>query len=211
MSKRPTIVAHRAGNRPAKARAALDRADAVEIDLHLFRRRLEVRHAKVLWPTSLLWERWFFLPGVTEVPTLEQIAEAVPPDTHLCLDLKMFTGRPASRIRAAVGEERPLTVSSRNWWVLRSFRSRPGVELLRSCSGPRQLALARRLPGLGERLGIVAHERLLDSGTVQGILDATPLLYTWGVPSAERGRELADLGVAGLIVDDLTLSWPRAR
>ncbi len=210
MPRRPTIVAHRAGNTPASARAALDHADAVEIDLHLFRRRLEVRHAKALWPMSRLWERWYFLPADTEVSTLEQIVEAVEPDTHLCLDLKLFTAGPAGRIRATVGEARPLTVSSRNWWVLRPFRDRPGAELLRSCSGRRQLAVALRLPGLGARRGIVAHQRLLDAETVKRILEVTPLLYSWGVESPERAGELINLGVSGVIVDDLTISWPRA-
>jgi hypothetical protein len=61
----PELIAHRVGNSLEEVAAAAGRADLVEIDVHLFRGRLEVRHAKVLWPTAILWEQWELVPRPT--------------------------------------------------------------------------------------------------------------------------------------------------
>lgn len=207
MSDGPVLVAHRAGNRPASARSALGRVHLIELDVHRHRGRLEVRHEKVLWPTSRLWERWFLLPRGTSVSTLEEVLAAIGPDAALLLDLKCFTPRSARCIRRAVGDRQPILVSTRSWWLLREFSDRPGTVMLRSCGSRRQLWFALRLPGLSDRCGIVAHERLLDNATIRAIRSATSTLYTWAVPSVERGADLAAAGVTGLIVDDLDLDW----
>ena len=49
------LVAHRAGNVTSSIASALDAADTVELDVHLFRGRIEVRHAKVIWPFRIHW------------------------------------------------------------------------------------------------------------------------------------------------------------
>lgn len=203
------LVAHRAGNHPDTARLAIGRADLIELDVHVRAGQVEVRHEKVLRPTSRLWERWHLLPADTEIILLEDVLGAIAADVPLLLDLKCFTSRAARRIRAAIGDCRPLAVSSRSWWTLRAFRDRQDTVLLRSCAGRRQLWLARMLPGLGDQVGIVAHERLLDAATVRSIRVATPLLFSWAIRSDMRGRELSEAGVTGLIVDDLDLDWPR--
>lgn len=182
----------------------------IELDVHVHGGKVEVRHEKVLRPTSRLWERWYLLPIDSEIILLEDVLGAIATDVPLMLDLKCFTSRAAGRIRSAVGDGRPLTVSSRSWWALRAFRDRRDTVLLRSCGGRRQLWLARVLPGLGDRMGIVAHERLLDAATVRAIRSATPVLFSWAIRSQARGRELGEAGVTGLIVDDLGLDWSRA-
>jgi len=208
MSSEPVLVAHRAGNHPDTARRAIGRADMIELDVHVHRGRVEVRHEKVLWPTSRLWERWFLLPRGASGVAIEDVLDALGPEPPLMLDLKCFTPWAARRIRAAAGETRSLTVSTRSWWILRAFSDRPATVLLRSCNAPWQLSLAKRLPGLSDRAGIVVHQRLLDPAEVGDIRSLTSLLFTWAVRSVDRAKVLTDAGVTGLIVDDLDLDWP---
>ena len=64
------VVAHRAGNDLDRARAAAAAGLVVEVDVHVFHNRLEVRHEKVLRPSGRLWEPWYLLPRDT--PRLER-------------------------------------------------------------------------------------------------------------------------------------------
>lgn len=209
MAHAPILVAHRAGNHPESARAALGRADVIELDVHVFRGRVVVRHAKVLRPTARLWERWYLLPTDTVVPTIDEVLASVDPDTPLMLDLKCTTRWAARRIRREVPGDRQLIVSSRSWWVLGVFAGRPGTTLLRSCGNPLQLRLAPLLPGLGERIGLVVHERLLTRSVIADLSRHTPHRFTWAVTTPERAGALVEAGVTGLIVDDLDADWPR--
>lgn len=210
MTPAPLLVAHRSGNTAASARRDSARADAIELDVHVHRRRVVVRHEKILWPSSRLWERWRLLPAGTRVPEIAEILAAVDDDTLLLVDLKCFTTWAARRIRRSIPADRPLIVSARSWWVLRAFGDRPETTALRSCGNRLQLEVVRRLPGLGGRLGVVAHERLLTSATVEALARRTGHLFTWAVPGPERASALADAGITGLIVDDLDQDWPRA-
>lgn len=209
MAAGPLLIAHRAGNSPDSARRVEGRVDAIEVDAHVLRGRVEVRHEKVLRPTKRLWERWFLLPSGTTVPALSDVLAAIGDDTPLLIDLKCATPWAARRIRRAVPGSRRLVVSARAWWVLRAFADRPDTIRLRSCGRAWHLWLARRLPGLGDRLGLVVNQRLLEPATVADLTRRTPWVLTWGLTSPERARELVDAGVAGLIVDDLDLEWPR--
>lgn len=201
------LVAHRAGNDPATARAALERADLVEFDVHVLAGRVEVRHAKVARPTRRLWEKWYLLPrGARGLPIAEALA-AIGPDVALLVDLKCFTVRAARRIGDALPADRELVVSARSWWVLRAFRDRPRTVALRSCGNRAQLRVVGLVPGLGLATGVAAHERLLDAAVASRLRRRTPHLFSWGVATVARGRELAALGVNGLIVDDLSLDW----
>lgn len=201
------IVAHRAGNQPSVVADAVGRADVVECDVHVHRGRVEVRHEKLIRPTSRLWERWYLLPAGTVVPSLDEVLAVVPPEVPLLLDLKCFTRRAARRIRRAVPGDRPILVSSRSWWVLAAFRDRAGTVMLRSCGNRLQLRAVTLIPGLGDRVGVVAHNRLLDAETIRPVLARTPQLFAWAVDTLERGRQLTAGGVRGLIVDDLDVDW----
>jgi hypothetical protein len=208
---RPVVVAHRAGNTPQTVGDALDRADMIEFDTHVFRGRIEVRHPKVLWPTARLWEKWYLLPADTEVASIESVLDAVPPEVPLLVDLKCFTRRAGRRIRQAIPDDRRLIVSCRSWWVLGAFGNRPNTLALRSCGNRLQMRVVTLVPGLGQQTGIVAHNRLLDEESIGTILARTPLLFTWAVPTLARGRELVVQGLTGLIVDDLDLDWEDLR
>ncbi len=205
------IVAHRAGNKVESVLPALDRADAIELDVHVLRGRVEVRHEKVLRPTRRLWERWYLLPPGTKAVAIESILEAVPENAPLLVDLKCFTRTAARRIRQSIPEDRAVIVSCRSWWVLHAFGDRANTLALRSCGNRTQMRLATLIPGLGETHGIVAHNRLLNDETIARALAHSPLLFTWAVETLDRGRELAGKGLTGLIVDDLALNWVDLR
>lgn len=207
----PLLVGHRSGNSVAAVGRDLGSADAIELDVHVHRGRVEVRHEKVVRPTSRLFERWYLLPADTRVPLLSEILDAVGDETLLLLDLKCFTRRAARRIRRSVPEHRPLIVSSRSWWTLGAFGDRSGTIALRSCGNRLQLRLATLWPGLGPRLGVVANQRLLDRERIEQLVSRTPHVFTWAVTTVERARELVDAGVTGLIVDDLSRPWPRSE
>ena len=203
MASAPLIVAHRAGNRADTAALEATRADVVELDVHVFRGRVEVRHEKVLRPTARLWEKWHLLPAGVRVPGIEEILAAVAPDTPLMLDLKCFTRAAARRIRASVPDTHPVIVSSRAGWVLPVFADRTDTSLLRSCGNRLQLWLVDRLPGLGPSVGVTVHERRLDQTELTRLQASAGMLFSWGVESRARGEELVQAGVTGLIVDDV--------
>ena len=77
------LIAHRGGNLVESVAASLAVADAIEIDVHTFLGRLEVRHAKVIWPLPIRWEQWYLVPRSDPLPTLAEIeAETHTPKTR---------------------------------------------------------------------------------------------------------------------------------
>jgi len=202
------FIAHRAGNDPDLLRRAESVADIVEIDVHLGAgTRVEVRHAKRLWPTRRLWERWFLLPANTVVPTLEEIVDSADPTTRMWLDLKGCTGRLSRRTLAAVGDRRPLTVSTKPWWLLRTFAGMDEVRTIRSAGNRLELALLFWLPSRARTDGAVVHHRLLTDSVIER-LTRRGLLFTWAVDDVASIERLARHGVDGVILDDLTLVAP---
>lgn len=195
------LIAHRAGNTPARARRVQGAVDAVEVDLHWRQRRLEVRHAKVLWPTRRLWERWHLLPSDAPVPELADVLAATEPDTHLLLDLKGVTRRVGREALRALGDRRPVTVSSKAWWVLGPLRG-TGVRTIRSAGNRIELFLLRHAP-FGRRVdGMGVHQRLLTEEVVAALRRRVDVLFAWGVEDDETAHRLTRWGVTGLIVDD---------
>ena len=53
--------------------------------------------------------------------------------------------------------------------------------------------------------GVVIHERLVDAAALARLHERTPMVICWGVTDAARAQQLRDLGIGGLIIDDLTL------
>src|SRR5680860_1823765 len=94
-------------------------ADVVEADLHLFRGRLEVRHAKTIGPLPVLWERWYLLDRAAPRVELDVLlAAAAPLSADLMLDLKGADPRLPGRVLAATRDwraRRRLIVSARSW------------------------------------------------------------------------------------------------
>ena len=205
------LIAHRGGNLVESVAASLAVADAIEIDVHTFLGRLEVRHAKVIWPLPIRWEQWYLVPRSDPLPTLAEILAVVPEGSHLWLDLKGLTPRFTRRVLAAVGDRHRLTVSARAWWILGPALRRPEIRVMRSVGNRFQRWLVT-VPLLrpatadpGRRRGVVLHERLADPASVARLRRHWAPIVTWAVEDRERVDTLADAGVDGVIADDLAL------
>lgn len=200
------LIAHRAGNGPAAARAVRGLADYLELDVHRRRRLLVVRHAKRVWGTSRLWERWYLLPPDTTVPTLAETLSWIEPGTGLWVDLKgaVARGLPAQVCRE-VGPGRALTLSTKAWWF---FGSRSGglpARRFRSAGNRFELALVRRLRSRVALDGVVLHQRLLTESLVKELKRSHGLVAAWAVQDERTARRLIGWGVDGLILDDPAL------
>lgn len=192
------IVAHRAGNDPRLAAAVRRVADTVEVDVHLVRGRLVVRHAKRLLGTGRLWERWYLLPRGTLVPTLPEALAWLPADQALWIDAKgPFALRLPTSALSLVGPGRAVTVSGKVPWVL--ARAPFGVRRVRSVASRAELAALLLLPGAGEA-GVALHDRLATRARVAR-LQRRWQVFVWDVGDERRARELAAWGVSGLILD----------
>lgn len=197
----PELIAHRAGNDPDALRRAEVVADLVEVDVHRFRGRLEVRHAKVLWPFARLWERWTVLPRHAPRPSLRDVLVAADPSTHLLLDLKGVSPRLARTVLDLVRDREAVTVSTKPWWLLGPFRG-SGVRTVRSAGNRFELLLLLRFP-VGRRVdGFGVHQRLLDQRLVDRLHRHVDVVFSWDVRDRQRADELIAWGVTGLILDD---------
>jgi len=211
----PFFVAHRAGNDLAQLRAAEEIGlDLLEADIRLFRGRLEVRHLKTLGPIPVLWDRWLLANPFARRLQLGELLAATAPRTELMLDLKGRNPRLAadvlSALRPLVGRRR-LIVCARSWALLEPFEGLPDVRTVHSAGTARQLR-ALLLHGHGRRLqGVSVHERLLNPATVAEIRSVADLILTWPANAAGRARELAAMGVDGLITDRLDLARELGR
>lgn len=198
------LITHRAGNEPHLIAPAYAVADTIELDLHLFRGSLEVRHAKALWPFAVYWERWELVPE-TDWPSLSEILDAAPDDAHLWFDLKGMTGRLAKRLLAETGQRRPMTASCRSWWALRRLRRTDGIRTFFSVGNLLQLWLVQRVRFPDESSGIVMHERFASAETLERLRRRTANIVVWAVEDIDRAIQLHELGVSGIIADDLDL------
>lgn len=220
-SGRPIFIAHRAGNSPTARDAARDLADMCELDVHLGpSATVEVRHAKRVWPTRRLWDRWYLLPRHTAVPTLTDIVQGRRSDPVFWFDLKGVSPRLSRAVQPfvlptagdpderAVAERPPTTLSSKSWWLLAPFAGVAGLRTLRSAGNRVELALMRWLPSRVQLDGAVVHRRLLDEPTLAR-LHRQGLVFTWGVTEGDDLAELvADGRIDGFILDDPALAAP---
>jgi hypothetical protein len=198
------LVAHRAGNDPAAMADALAVADTLELDVHLLRGRLDVRHSKVIWPFRIYWERGEGLLPDQHPPALTEIVDAVPDGTHLWIDLKGFTGRLPRHVLRAISARHPMasvTMSCRSWWALGPAR-RAGARTFRSVGNRAQRWLAVRLQHPD---GIVLDERFATPDVLARLRGRCAGVAVWAVEDRARAEELDRLGVCAVIVDELGL------
>lgn len=198
------LIAHRAGNAVEAVAPAVVVSDTIEADVHLFHGRVEVRHPKVIRPSRIQWERWWIDLHPPTPPALAEIVAAMPSDTAVWLDLKGFTRRLTIAAVGAVPASRPITTSSRSWWVLAPARSR-NIRTMRSVGSRWQLWAVRRVRRWHPTDGIVVNERFLTRGRLPSLLGLTPTVHAWGVLDLPRAVELIEGGITGLIIDDLNL------
>jgi len=203
-------VAHRGGNTLDGLRAALDAGvDFVELDVHLYRGALEVRHSRAIGP-RLYWER---TTGVTRrrdvvVPELEQVLAVADGDPRLMLDLKgpslAVAGRVAATLRARMPGV-PVAVCTKQWRMLDAFAGDANVRRILSAANTRQLTRLRaRLRG--ERAhGVSIRLRLLTPAIVAELRRSTDLILAWPVDTEPELDRSFELGVTGVISKNMAL------
>lgn len=199
------LFAHRAGNSVAGIDVTRSLPIGVELDAHLHGGRVVVRHAKRVWFTSRLWERWYLLPAGTEVPDLDEVLGWFDGDVHLWIDCKGIARRLGETVLSATGPDRPITLSSKSWWILGRVAGRPGVRTIRSAGNRFELLLLRFLPSGVDLDGVVVHRRLLTARLVAELRRKHGLVFSWSIGTEAVARELVGWGVDGLIVDDPAL------
>lgn len=207
MAHTPLISAHRHGNEVATLLAAeAAGTDLVELDVHLFRGRLEVRHEKTVGPIPILWDRHKRPRWNPPRLALTHVLAAADPATVLHVDLKGF--RRAAAVRAAQAlQGRRAVVSSRSWWLLRTFRDHEDAELIRSIGARWQLRAFRLLARYrSSGHGVAARSDLLTAEQVASWKTSGLRVYAWRVPDLATADRLASWGVDVLIVDSLELA-----
>lgn len=201
-------MGHGAANSPTALAAALGHVDVAEADVHRFRGRLEVRHAKTIGPLAVLWERWYLLPRDTHRPPLDAVlahlAGALPPDVSLMLDLKGDDPSMAHHLLNATGHvrhERGLIVCARDWYTADALRDAPGVRVLHSVGSARGLRALGRRYGPGSLQGVSVHRKLLHPEAVADLRRRAEWVWTWPIDDPADGARLRGWGVTGLISD----------
>lgn len=197
------VVAHRAGNSLARLQDAERLGVAlVEADIRLWRGRLEVRHLKTVGPLPILWDKWRLANPLAPRFELRDLLVQARRETQLLLDLKGRNRRLAELVREALPGGRLVTVCARSRALLEPFADLEHVRLFQSVGSRRQLRTLLRTAD-GMRLdGVSIHERLLDEHVVEALRGRGATVMSWPVNTLERARELARLGIQGLISDD---------
>ena len=200
---RPFVVAHSAGNDLGRLRSAAALGlPLAEADVHLHRGRLEVRHLKTAGPLPVLWDRWRLASAGAPRLRLETLLAAAADGPELMLDLKGHDRRLPDRIVAAIeqaGISGRVTVCSQEWRLLARLSGSPGIRIVHSVGGGHALERLRTRFAGEDLAGVSIHRRLLDPATARDLRARSALLLSWPVESVAVARELAALGVDGLI------------
>ncbi|HMN99143.1 MAG TPA: hypothetical protein PKD59_06990 [Miltoncostaeaceae bacterium] len=213
MSARPLLAAHRIETAGEGAAALAAGADLLEIDVHLRRRALEVRHPRRHGP--VLWDREGVRRARAPSAALGPLLAALPAGAEPMIDLKggaaRLAGQALTAVRAA-GLPRA-TFTSRRWRLLDRLAGAEGVRLAYSAARRRELdrLLGRALP---EGAAVCVRSDLLDAAAVAALRRRATLVMTWDVADRAHAERLVALGVGGLVLDDAALlaalAGPRA-
>ena len=200
----PLLVAHRVEDSARAAQAVAAGADLIEIDVHLRRGGLEVRHPRRAGP--VLWDREGVRLARGPAAALEPLLASIDPAAEPLLDLKWGSSGLAGAALAAArraGRER-LTISSRRWRLLDGLAGEPGVRLAYSAAGSRELGRLRRRH-LPDGAAVCVRRDLLDAAAAGELVREHGLVLTWPVRDHGDAERLVAWGVGGLICDDLAL------
>ena len=214
--RRPLLIAHRIANTPDLIPAAVAAgADLIEADIHLYRRRLEVRHTKTMGALPWLWDRWYLVPAAAPRLQLPGLMTALPDDMLLMLDLKgwhPWLGRAVAAAVEAAAPGRPYVVSSRAWRMLDAFEDREHVRIVHSAATPREaFALPRRLARHRSDAICVKRDVLAQPRWRLRLRSLTPTLLTWPVAGSTAAHDALSHGADGLVVDGIPTLEELAR
>lgn len=212
MSRRTLAIAHRAGNSLAELHAANQvPVDVIELDVHDYRGRLEVRHLKTAGPFPFLWDKWELKKASAPRLGLEELLEADEHGSLFMIDMKtrkVSAGQAVARLLHDIGHHREVLVCGRYW---------PGVEAVAELPYVRPVLSARNrleFPRLRARLdsppagspptyGVSVHRSLLDADTVAWLHERVELVMTWPINDTASLDAMLDIGVTGVISDEL--------
>lgn len=205
----PLGVAHRAGNSLDRLRdAARVGADVIELDVQAHRGRLEIRHARRLWPLPLVMDGWRILPGWRTQLLLEDVlAEPLPAGVRLMLDLKGDDASIGSSVVAALARTghalapREVLVCGRYWPALEPFADVAGATVLLSARTPAEVAALTRRALRRDADGVSLHRSLLTTELVTSLREQLGLVLTWPINDVQALDEVVDKGVTGVITD----------
>ena len=161
-----------------------------------------MRHLKTVGPLPILWDTWRLANPFSPRLELRGLLAEARPGTQLLLDLKgrnRRLGRAGPRRAAGRPARGGVRAQPR---LLEPLVGLEHVRLFQSVGSRRQLrALLRAADGLTLD-GVSVHERLLDEQVVDDLRRLGATVISWPVNSLQRARELARLGIHGLISDD---------
>jgi glycerophosphoryl diester phosphodiesterase len=211
-------IAHRAGNSLETLRAANALGvDVVECDVHEHRGRLEVRHLKTAGPLPFLWDRWELAPASLPRLGLAELLEADEHGSTFMLDLKGRRASTAIALARALHDQvlgagavddgspqRTILVCGRWWPSVEKVAELPFVRPVLSARNRGELARLRRRLAAGTPVhGVSVHRSLLTSPVVAQLHRHVEVVMTWPVNDVATLEAVLDVGVTGIISDDL--------
>jgi glycerophosphoryl diester phosphodiesterase len=209
---RALAIAHRAGNSlEALHQAVALGADVIEADVHAYRGNLEVRHLKTLGPLPFLWDTWELVPASRPRLGLRELLTAAREGTTFMLDLKgrhPTAGRSVARALHEHAPGRPVIVCSRYWPALDAFADLPWCKVVLSARTRAELTRLRerlRSPGEPAPYGVSIHRSLLTEPLVAELHSRVEVVMTWPVNDETALQGVLDLGVTGVISDELDI------
>jgi glycerophosphoryl diester phosphodiesterase len=206
------LVAHRGGN-------DIDRLQEcerlgiklVECDVRLWRGQVEVTHLRAVGRLPIHWEKWRIGNPLRRRLRLEELFAAVALETELLIDLKGRDLRLAELVLDALPAGRAVSVCSREWRLLEPFKQHGTVRVVYSVGTGAELQALFALSEDQPLAGVSIHHRLLDEQTFAALRRRTALILAWPVTSDRRAQELIELGVDGVITQDLTIRLRHAE
>ena len=208
----PLAIAHRAGNSLTALTAAVEAGvDVVEADVHDHEGRLEVRHLKTMGPIPYLWDTWSLVPASAPRLLLAEVLQAVKPGTLFMLDVKGKPSQSSDVAVAAVTAVREVApghdviVCSRRWAGVDAVADRSYVRPVYSARTRRELAGLRTLVTTTPAYGVSVHRSLLTPALVGELHRHVEVVMTWPVNTGAALTGVLELGVSGVISDELAV------
>jgi len=206
----PLAIAHRAANSLTALREAVEAGvDVVEADIHAHRGRLEVRHLKTMGPLPYLWDQWELVPASAPRLELAQLLEASRPGTLFMLDLKgraASIGAEVARAVHALAPGHDVIVCARHWpSVEAAAEALDYVRPVLSARNGRELARLRAHLPARRPYGVSVHRSLLSAPLVEELHRSVEVVMTWPINTPGVLEQVLDLGVTGVISDELSV------
>jgi glycerophosphoryl diester phosphodiesterase len=202
-------VAHRAGNNLHHLEQALARgADAIECDLWHARGRLALRHERKLPALPVFIDKWYIRFAWGEL-ALPRLLREIKHRADLFIDIKSATTKAADAVLMLHHDNESMMphtlVSSRRWKQLdRIALAGTKMELYYSVGrGGGIDALLGRIDRAAPPAGVSLRHTLINRDVVARFHDAGMRILAWTVNTEHRAHTVLELGVDGIISDDL--------